>query len=75
MIGSAPVPDYANTGPLNTYSRRSRVGRLTPACGGDPITESHVEGVWDEAAQVDYAVKFYRVTVARTRSNGVIVTR
>jgi hypothetical protein len=57
-----------------TLGKELRITEFTPASGGDPITESHVEGVWDEAAQADYAVKFYRVTVARTRSNGVIVT-
>ena len=57
-----------------TLGKELRIPEFTPASGGDPITESHVEGVWDEAAQADYAVKFYRVTVARTRSNGVIVT-
>ena len=57
-----------------TLGKELHITEFTPASGGDPITESHVEGVWDEAAQADYAVKFYRVTVARTRSNGVIVT-
>ncbi len=57
-----------------TLGKELRIPEFTPASGGDPITESHVEGVCDEAAQADYAVKFYRVTVARTRSNGVIVT-
>ncbi len=57
-----------------TLGKELHITEFTPASGGDPITESHVEGVWDEAAQADYAVKFYRVTVARTRANGVIVT-
>jgi GH35 family endo-1,4-beta-xylanase len=51
-----------------TLGKELRIPEFTPASGGDPITESHVEGVCDEAAQADYTVKFYRVTVAQTRS-------
>ena len=40
------------------------ITEFTPASGGQPISGSHVEGVWDEAAQADYAVKFYRVCFA-----------
>ena len=40
------------------------ITEFTPASGGQRITGSHVEGVWDEAAQADYAVKFYRVCFA-----------
>ena len=40
------------------------ITEFTPASGGARITGSHVEGVWDEAAQADYAVKFYRVCFA-----------
>ena len=40
------------------------ITEFTPASGGERITGSHVEGVWDEAAQADYAVKFYRVCFA-----------
>jgi GH35 family endo-1,4-beta-xylanase len=40
------------------------ITEFTPASGGDKITGSHLAGVWDEAAQADYAVKFYRVCFA-----------
>jgi endo-1,4-beta-xylanase len=40
------------------------ITEFTPTSGGKPITGSHREGVWDEAAQADYAVKFYRVCFA-----------
>jgi GH35 family endo-1,4-beta-xylanase len=40
------------------------ITEFTPASGGSRITGSHVEGRWDEAAQADYAVKFYRVCFA-----------
>ena len=47
-----------------TLGKELHITEFTPASGGDPITESHLEGVWDEAAQADYAVKFYRVCFA-----------
>ncbi|MCX7046829.1 MAG: endo-1,4-beta-xylanase [Candidatus Sumerlaeota bacterium] len=40
------------------------ITEYTPTSGGEKITGSHRTGVWDEAAQADYAVKFYRVCFA-----------
>jgi len=40
------------------------ITEFTPASGGRPITGSHRQGVWDEAAQAEYAVKFYTVCFA-----------
>ena len=40
------------------------ITEFTPASGGKPITGSHVGGKWDEAAQADYAVKFYTLCFA-----------
>lgn len=40
------------------------ITEFTPTSGGRPITGSHLSGVWDEAAQADYAEKFYRVCFA-----------
>ncbi|HOY57601.1 MAG TPA: endo-1,4-beta-xylanase [Verrucomicrobiota bacterium] len=40
------------------------ITELTPTSAGQPITGSHVTGVWDEALQADYAEKFYRVCFA-----------
>ncbi len=40
------------------------ITEFTPTSGEQPITGSHVSGVWDEAAQADYAEKFYRVCFA-----------
>ena len=47
-----------------TLGKELHITEFTPDSGGDRITESHVQGVWDEAAQADYAVKFYRVCFA-----------
>ncbi len=47
-----------------TLGKELHITEFTPASGGDRITESHLAGVWDEAAQADYAVKFYRVCFA-----------
>jgi len=40
------------------------ITEFTPTSGGAKITGSHREGVWDEQAQAEYAVKFYRVCFA-----------
>ena len=40
------------------------ITEYTPTSAGQKITGSHRQGVWDEAAQADYAVKFYRVAFA-----------
>jgi len=44
--------------------RELHITEFTPASAGQKISGSHREGVWDEAAQADYAVKFYRVCFA-----------
>jgi len=40
------------------------ITEFTPASSGQKMTGSHRQGVWDEAAQADYAAKFYRVCFA-----------
>jgi len=40
------------------------ITEFTPASSGEPITGSHLEAKWDEAAQADYAAKFYTVCFA-----------
>jgi endo-1,4-beta-xylanase len=47
-----------------TLGKELHITEFTPCSGGQQITGSHLEGVWDEAAQADYAVKFYRVCFA-----------
>jgi GH35 family endo-1,4-beta-xylanase len=47
-----------------TLGKELHITEFTPASGGEPITGSHLEGRWDESAQADYAVKFYRVCFA-----------
>jgi GH35 family endo-1,4-beta-xylanase len=47
-----------------TLGKELHITEFTPASGGAAITDSHLSGVWDEAAQADYAVKFYRVAFA-----------
>ena len=47
-----------------TLGKELHITEFTPASAGQKITGSHCEGVWDEAAQADYAVKFYRVCFA-----------
>ena len=50
-----------------TLGKSLNITEFTPASSGEPITGSHVKGVWDEAAQADYAVKFYRVCFAHPK--------
>ncbi len=40
------------------------ITEFTPASDGQKITGSHLDGVWNEAPQADYAEKFYRVCFA-----------
>ncbi len=52
---------------LNRYAslgRELHITEFTPTSSGQKISGSHRGGVWDEAAQADYAVKFYRVCFA-----------
>lgn len=48
-----------------SLNKELHITEFTPASGGQRITSSHRQGVWDEAAQADYAVKFYRVCFAQ----------
>jgi len=52
------LDQYASLG------KELHITEFTPCSGGQPITGSHVKGTWDEAAQADYAVKFYTVCFA-----------
>jgi GH35 family endo-1,4-beta-xylanase len=47
------------------------ITEFTPCSGGQPITGSHIQGKWDEAAQADYAVKFYTVCFAHPAMRGI----
>ena len=47
-----------------TFGKGLHITEFTPASSGQKITGSHRDGVWDEATQADYAVKFYRVCFA-----------
>jgi len=40
------------------------ITEFSPTSGGQEITGSHITGKWDEAAQADYAAKFYTVCFA-----------
>ncbi len=47
-----------------TLGKELHITEFTPTSAGQRITGSHVRGRWDEAAQADYAVKFYTVCFA-----------
>lgn len=47
-----------------TLGKPLHITEFSPASGEKPITGSHVRGAWTEAAQADYAEKFYRVCFA-----------
>ena len=52
---------------LDQYARLGKelhITEFTPTSNGQPIVGSHIKGVWDQAAQADYATKFYRVCFA-----------
>ena len=48
-----------------TLGKELHITEFEPAGCGQKITGSHRQGVWDEAAQADYALKFYRVCFAQ----------
>jgi hypothetical protein len=47
-----------------TLGKDLHITEFTPTSAGAPMTGTHQGGVWDEAAQADYVVKFYRVAFA-----------
>jgi endo-1,4-beta-xylanase len=47
-----------------TFGKGLHITEFTPTSSGQNITGSHRDGVWDEAAQAEYAAKFYRVCFA-----------
>ncbi len=49
-----------------TLGKELHITEFTPASSGEPITGSHLKGPWDEAAQADYADKFFRVCFCAT---------
>ena len=50
-----------------TLGKELHVTEFTPTTSGEKITGSHVTGVWDEAAQADYAEKFFRICFAHEK--------
>jgi len=53
------LDQYASLG------KQLHITEFTPTSSGKRMTGPYCEGVWDEAAQADYAVKFYRTCFAR----------
>jgi len=47
-----------------SLEKELHITEYTPASSGQQITGSHLQGSWDEAAQADYAIKFYKVAFA-----------
>jgi GH35 family endo-1,4-beta-xylanase len=47
------------------------VTEYSPASGGEKITGSHKQGTWDEAAQAEYAERFYRVAFGHPALAGI----
>ncbi len=59
---------------LDTYAKLSKdlhITEFTPASSGEEITGSPITGKWDEKAQEDYAVKFYRTCFAHPSVAGI----
>ena len=54
-------------GVLDKYAalgKELHITEFTPCSAGQRITGSHLRGTWDEKAQADYAVKFYKTCFA-----------
>ncbi|MEE8452954.1 MAG: endo-1,4-beta-xylanase [Thermoguttaceae bacterium] len=54
-----------------TFGKELHITEFTPASSGAPIAGSHRTGPWDEAAQADYATKFYEVCFAHPAVMGL----
>jgi len=54
-----------------TLGKPLHITEFTPASGGERITGSHRQGVWDEAAQAEYAERFYRVAFGHPTVAGI----
>ena len=54
-----------------TLGKELHITEFTPTSAGAKITGSHRSGIWDEPAQADYAVKFYRVCFAHPALRGI----
>lgn len=54
-----------------TLGKELHITEFTPTSANQPITGSHIEGQWDEAAQADYATKFYTVCFAHPAVVGI----
>ncbi len=59
------LDQYASLG------KELHITEFTPTSSGQKISGSHRDGVWDEAAQADYAVRFYRVCFAHPSMRGI----
>jgi GH35 family endo-1,4-beta-xylanase len=49
-----------------TLGKELHITEFEPAASGQKITGSNRQGTWDETAQAEYAVNFYRVCFAHT---------
>lgn len=47
-----------------TLGKELHITEFTPTSGEAKITGSHVSGIWDEAAQAEYAERFFRICFA-----------
>jgi len=59
---------------LDRYAALGKELHITEYCpcsAGQPITGSHIQGKWDEAAQADYAAKFYTLCFAHPAMRGI----
>ena len=54
-----------------TLGKDIYITEFSPTSVDQEITGSHVKGKWDEAAQADYAVKFYTVCFAHPAVAGI----
>jgi len=54
-----------------TLGKPIHITEFTPASSGDAITGSHRTGIWNEAAQAEYAERFYRVVFGHPAAVGI----
>ena len=54
-----------------TLGKALHITEFCPTSAGQPMVGLSIAGVWDEAAQADYAVKFYRVCFAHPATRAI----
>jgi GH35 family endo-1,4-beta-xylanase len=54
-----------------SLGKELHITEFSPTSGGEKITCSYRQGIWDEALQAEYAVKFYRIAFGHPATRAI----